>query len=453
MSAAVKRFDYLVIGAGSGGIASARRAAEFGVKVGIVESGRLGGTCVNVGCVPKKVMYSTAMMMEALHDMPEYGFDVKLNKFDWSIIKKSRDAYIKRLNGIYDSNLQKSKVEVIQGHAKFIGDRTVVVNGLKYYGEHVMVATGGMPIFPSIPGVEHSISSDGFFELEELPRKVVVAGAGYIAVELASILHVLGSDTTMVIRGEKVLRTFDALISTAVTEELENMKMKIQKKDQVVSIEKGPGDGKLTVTTKSGVKIPDVDVMIFAIGRSPNSNIGLEKLGVELHTDGSIKVDEYQNTKVPNLYALGDVCGRALLTPVAIAAGRRLAHRLFDNKPNLKLNYENIPTVLFSHPPVGTVGLTEDEAAAKYGQDTLKVYKSTFVPMYHAVTARKVKCHMKLICQGPQEKVVGLHIVGQGADEMLQGFAVAITMGATKDDLDNCVAIHPTVSEELVTMR
>ncbi|XP_077987932.1 glutathione reductase, mitochondrial-like [Glandiceps talaboti] len=452
MASAPKTFDYLVIGGGSGGIASARRAAEFGTKVALIEHGRLGGTCVNVGCVPKKVMFNAAMHSEMLHDHKDYGFTVTGDvKFDWNTIKTSRDSYIKRLNGIYGANLEKSKVEFINGHAAFTEDKCVEVNGEKYTAPHIMIATGGKPVVPNVPGSEYGITSDGFFELEDLPKKCVVIGAGYIAVELAGILNALGTDVSLCIRYDRALRTFDSMISESVTDGMEANGIKVCKRTSVNSVSR-QDDGKLTLDTTTGAK-NDVDCLIWAIGRVPNADIGLDKVGVKVDKGNNIVVDEYQNTSTEGIYALGDVCGRALLTPVAIAAGRRLSHRLFDNKTNLKLDYSNIPTVVFSHPPIGTIGMTEAEAEAKYGKDNLKIYKSAFVPLYHSVTERKPKTAMKLICAGPEEKIVGLHMQGTGCDEMLQGFSVAIKMGATKADFDNTVAIHPTSSEELVTMR
>ncbi|CAL1542980.1 unnamed protein product [Lymnaea stagnalis] len=452
MAPIVKKFDYLVIGGGSGGLASARRAAEFGIKAAIIEEGRWGGTCVNVGCVPKKVMYNTALHAEFLHDHKGYGFDVDIKAFDWRRIKKSRDDYIKRLNGIYESNLEKSQVEKIEGHGILTSDKTVEVNGQKYEADHILIATGGRPIVPNIPGAEYGITSDGFFELEDLPKKVVVVGAGYIAVELAGIFGALGVDTSILIRFDQVLRTFDSMISKNVTDNLESGGVKVIKQSVVSEVTK-EGDGTLTIQTNNE-KISNVDCLLWAIGRLPNSdNLGLDSAGVNVDKHNNIEVDEFQNTSVKGIYALGDVCGKALLTPVAIAAGRRLAHRLFDGQTDLRLDYTNIPTVVFSHPPVGTIGLTEAEAESKYGREKLKIYTSNFVPMYYAVLEKKVRCNMKLICVLPDEKVVGLHIVGQGCDEMLQGFGVAIKMGATKAQFDECVAIHPTSSEELVTMR
>ncbi|KAI6191440.1 Glutathione reductase [Aphelenchoides bicaudatus] len=451
---AVKEFDYLVIGGGSGGIASARRAREFNVSVGLIEFTRLGGTCVNVGCVPKKIMYNTALHAEFIRDHADYGFDVKVNNFDWSVIQKSRDEYIRRLNGIYENNLKGSNVELIRGRASFAEDGSVLVDGVKYKGKHTLIAVGGYPHIPKdeVPGAELGTDSDGFFEFKELPKKTVVVGAGYIAVELAGVLAELGSETHLLIRYDHVLRTFDHTLSETLTEVIDKGQIHLHKQTKVEKVEKD-AQGNLTVYTNHG-KIEGVSKLIWSIGRYPSTpSLNLDKVGVQVDKQGHIKVDEYQNTTTPNIYALGDVCGNFLLTPVAIAAGRRLSHRLFNGESNNRLSYENIPTVVFSHPPIGTVGLTEHEAIEKYGKDKLTIYRSKFNPMYFAVTKHKEPTVMKLICAGPEETVVGLHIIGQGADEMLQGFGVAVKMGATKKQFDECVAIHPTSSEELVTMR
>uniref|UniRef100_A0A8D2DJ05 Glutathione reductase, mitochondrial n=1 Tax=Sciurus vulgaris TaxID=55149 RepID=A0A8D2DJ05_SCIVU len=436
LPAAVASYDYLVIGGGSGGLASARRAAELGARAAVVESHKLGGTCVNVGCVPKKVMWNTAVHSEFMHDHVDYGFQSCESKFNWRVIKEKRDAYVSRLNTIYQNNLTKSHIEIIHGHAAFTCDPqpTVEVNGKKYTAPHILIATGGVPSLPhesQIPGASLGITSDGFFQLEELPHRSVIVGAGYIAVEIAGILSALGSKTSLMIRHDKVKevkRTSSGLEVSMITEV--------------------PGS-KCTLTT-----IPDVDCLLWAIGRDPNSRgLNLNNLGIQTDEKGHIIVDEFQNTNVKGVYAVGDVCGKALLTPVAIAAGRKLAHRLFECKEDSKLDYDNIPTVVFSHPPIGTVGLTEDEAVNKYGKENVKIYSTTFTPMYHAVTTRKTKCVMKMVCANKEEKVVGIHMQGIGCDEMLQGFAVAVKMGATKADFDNTVAIHPTSSEELVTLR
>uniref|UniRef100_A0A5G2QDR8 Glutathione reductase, mitochondrial n=1 Tax=Sus scrofa TaxID=9823 RepID=A0A5G2QDR8_PIG len=429
-------FDYLVIGGGSGGLASARRAAELGARAAVVESHKLGGTCVNVGCVPKKVMWNTAVHSEFMHDHVDYGFQSCESKFNWRVIKEKRDAYVSRLNTIYQNNLTKSHIEIIHGHAAFTSDPqpTVEVNGKKYTAPHILIATGGVPSVPpesQIPGASLGITSDGFFQLEELPSRSVIVGAGYIAVEIAGILSALGSKTSLMIRHDKVKEV-----------------KKTSSGLELCMVTSVPGR-KPTFSTISGV-----DCLLWAIGRDPNSRgLNLSQLGIQTDDKGHIIVDEFQNTNVKGIYAVGDVCGRALLTPVAIAAGRKLAHRLFECKEDSKLDYDNIPTVVFSHPPIGTVGLTEDEAICKYGKENVKIYSTTFTPMYHAVTKRKTKCVMKMVCANKEEKVVGIHMQGIGCDEMLQGFAVAVKMGATKSDFDNTVAIHPTSSEELVTLR
>ncbi|KAI1727473.1 pyridine nucleotide-disulfide oxidoreductase domain-containing protein [Ditylenchus destructor] len=449
-----KEFDYLVIGGGSGGIASARRAREFGdVKVGLIETGRLGGTCVNVGCVPKKIMYNTALVSEFLRDAPDYGFDVEVKGFNWSKVKENRDAYIRRLNSIYETNLKASNVDLIRGYANFAAGGLVEVDGKFYKGKHTLIAVGGQPRVPKdIPGASLGTDSDGFFDINDLPKKTVVVGAGYIAVELAGVLGQLGSDTHLLIRYEHVLRTFDETLQRGLTEAIDRGPVNLHKKTEVKEVVRN-ADGTLKIKTTTG-EIDGVSKLIWAIGRDPSTQkLNLTSVGVQTHTDGHIKVDEYQNTTTSGIYALGDVCGKALLTPVAIAAGRRLSHRLFNKETYNRLNYENIPTVVFSHPPLGTVGFTEKEAIAKFGKEDLTIYSAKFNPMHYQMTQHKEPCIMKLICAGKEEKVVGLHILGQGADEMLQGFSVAVKMGATKKQFDETVAIHPTSSEELVTMR
>jgi len=427
----------------------------FGVRVGLIESGRLGGTCVNVGCVPKKIMFCASNLREEiLHDAEDFGLELTGSvSFDWTRLTQKREAYIERLNGIYQNNLNNSKVEVIHGKAKLIGEKKVAAEGSIYTADHILVAVGGRPLLPpDIPGADLGITSDGFFQLETRPERVVVVGAGYIAVEMAQIFAGLGSHTTLCIRGSTVLRNFDSLISEAVTREVEESGVKIKRNVQVEKVERA-SDG-ILVQLNTGEKLPTTDVLLWAVGRAPNTDtLGCQDISLNLDKAGHILVDDYQNTNIPGLYALGDVAGKALLTPVAIAAGRRLAHRLFDNKKDLKLDYNNIPTVVFSHPPIGTIGLTEKEAKEKFGEETLSIYETKFTPLYHSMTRRKPQTVMKLVCAGQDEKVVGLHMMGRGCDEMLQGFGVAFKMGATKADFDNCVAIHPTSSEEFVTMR
>ncbi|KFP25633.1 hypothetical protein N325_08797, partial [Colius striatus] len=421
---------------------------------------------VNVGCVPKKVMWNAAVHAEFVHDHADYGFEAPDVRFNWRTIKEKRDAYVRRLNDIYENNLKKANIDIIRGYGKFTADPepTIEVEGKKYTAPHILIATGGRPAVPpdsKIPGASLGMTSDGFFDLEELPRRSIIIGAGYIAVEMAGILSTLGSKTSLLIRQDKVLRTFDSMISTNCTQELENTGVDVWKHTQVKRVTKSPS-GLLDVTVTSSVPghkpaegvIQDVDCLLWAVGREPNTEgLCLDRVGVQVDARGHVVVDEYQNTTRRGVYAVGDVCGRALLTPVAIAAARRLAHRLFEGKQDSRLDYHNIPTVVFSHPPIGTVGLTEDEAVAAHGRENVKIYSTSFTPLYHAVTQRKVKCVMKLVCAGKEEKVVGLHMQGLGCDEMLQGFAVAVKMGATKADLDNTVAIHPTSAEELVTLR
>ncbi|EJD53022.1 glutathione-disulfide reductase [Auricularia subglabra TFB-10046 SS5] len=455
------KYDWVVIGGGSGGVASARRAASYGKKVALIEgTPNLGGTCVNVGCVPKKIMWYAADIAERLKAAKSYGQGVESPKFDWETFKPKRDAYIRNLNGIYERNLGKENVEFHQGWAELVDANTVRVSppGAAAYelpADRILIATGGRPTIPDLPGADLGINSDGFFELASQPSRVAVVGAGYIAVELAGIFNALGSETHLLIRHERVLRTFDPSIQDVLTPWMEHTGVKIHKKTNIERVE-GTKGGPLTIHTKDG-KTVEVDCLVWAIGRHPNlENLGLDKVGVKTGDHG-IVVDEYQNTNVPSITAVGDVCGKALLTPVAIAAGRRLANRLFGPTQfkNQKLSYENIPTVVFSHPTVGTIGLTEPEAEEKYGKDKLKIYKSSFRAMYFAMLPEEHKepTMYKLICAGPEEKVVGLHIIGLGSDEITQGFGVAIKMGATKADFDECVAIHPTYALKLVTLR
>ncbi|KAJ3240709.1 hypothetical protein HDU81_002900 [Chytriomyces hyalinus] len=464
--AAAKAYDYLVIGGGSGGIASARRAAMHGAKVAVIENNRWGGTCVNVGCVPKKIMWSAGSMAEMLHEAKGYGFDVTNNGFNWEKLKAKRDAYIVRLNNIYTTNLGKDKIDLINGTAKFTDSKTVEVDGTSYTGKHILIAVGGRAWIPNIPGAkEFGMTSDGFFELNYLPKKVAVAGAGYIAVELAGIFHALGSDVTLIIRHEQFLRPFDDIIRDNIMDFYAKSGIKIVTCSSATKVEnKGTDLQKnlsITYAKKSGGAVSTevldgFEELIWAVGREANTeSLNLTAAGVALQPNGFIKVDEFQNTSQEGIHALGDVCGVAQLTPVAIAAGRQLSERLFNGKTNAKLDYTNIPSVIFSHPTAGSVGLTEQEARAKYPD--VKIYKTKFVQMHYAMTENygehKPPTAYKIVCAGPNEKVVGLHLVGKASDEILQGFAVAVKMGATKADFDSTVAIHPVAAEEIVTMR
>jgi glutathione reductase (NADPH) len=447
------QYDLIVIGGGSGGLAAAKRAAEYGARVVLVESGRLGGACVNVGCVPKKVMWNAADLAAGLQDAPEYGFRLTSDGHDWPVMKKKRDAYVLRLNGIHESLLSKYKVELVRGHGRILDAHTVLAADRKLHAKHIIVATGSRPLVPAIPGAELGITSDGFFDLEDRPQRVAVVGSGYIAIEVTGILAGLGAKTTLVLRRESCLKGFDTMIGQATMKVFRDGGVEVATSAWPESLARN-ADGALVLTARDGRRLQPFDTVIWAIGRGPVSeDLGLEHAGVKLDSCGYITTDKYQVTSAENIYAIGDITGREQLTPVAIAAGRRLSDRVFGGMTDRYLDYANIPTVVFGHPPIGTVGMTEAAARDEYGDDAVTVFTSSFVPMYYAMTAVKPRCDMKLVTVGPEQRVVGVHIVGDGADEMLQGFAVAVRMGATKKDFDDTVAIHPTVAEELVTMR
>lgn len=441
--------DLIVIGGGSGGLACAQRAAEYGARVLLAESHRLGGTCVNVGCVPKKVMWNAAQISHAIHDAGEYGFGVSFQGLDWPQLKRKRDAYVVRLNDIYAQNLAKRSVEWRHAPAMFESAQQVRVGDEIFSAPKIVVASGGHPVVPDLPGAELGLTSDGFFELDSQPKRVAIVGGGYVAVELAGVFAALGSDVSLVVRGERLLREFDAMLGEALAKAMGDEGIQVLTGATPAAVHGSPR----TLQLKDGRELGPFDVVIWAIGRKPQTaSLALEKAGIALDAHGAIAVDAFQATEVPGIFAIGDVTGRAQLTPVAIAAGRRLSDREFGGMSGRRLDYENIPTVIFSHPPIGTVGLSEHDARRAFG-DAVRVYTTSFVPMYHALTTRKVRASMKLVTVGAAEKIVGLHVIGAGADEMLQGFAVAVHMGATKKQFDDTVAIHPTSSEELVTMR
>ncbi|MDO4626319.1 MAG: glutathione-disulfide reductase [Pasteurellaceae bacterium] len=454
-----KHYDYIAIGGGSGGIASINRAASYGKKCAIIEAKYLGGTCVNVGCVPKKVMWYGAQIAEAIKSYaPDYGFNLELKDFDYTKLVASRNAYIDRIHQSYDNVLAKNNVDVIRGFAQFIDEKNLEVK-LNYGGieqisaDHILISTGGRPSRPNINGAEYGIDSDGLFELNHLPKRVAVVGAGYIAVEIAGVFNSLGAETHLFVRKHAPLRNFDPLIVDTLVEVMQQDGIQLHTQAIPQQVIKN-ADGSLTLKLEDG-REQNVDCLVWAIGREPTTDkIRLDAAGVKTNERGFVKVDKYQNTNVNGIYAVGDIIeGGIELTPVAVAAGRRLSERLFNNKPNEHLDYNLVPTVVFTHPPIGTIGLTEPQAIEQYGADNVKVYKSSFTPMYSAVTQHRQPCRMKLVCVGKEEKIVGLHGIGFGVDEMIQGFAVAIKMGANKADFDNTVAIHPTGSEEFVTMR
>lgn len=448
-----EQWDLVVIGGGSGGLAAAQRAAEYGARAVLIESGRLGGTCVNVGCVPKKIMWNAADLGAALHDADDYGFRLAEPGHDWQRLKTRRDAYVARLNHIYAANLAKRHVELIHGRARFIDAHSVSAAGRTLHAPSIIIATGGRPQLPDIPGAELAITSDGFFELEKLPPRVAVVGGGYIGVELSGIFAALGAQTTLIVRRASVLRGFDPMIGETTLTMLGEAGVTVLTGASPQALRQGAG-GTRIIELADARTIGPRDCVLWAAGRQALvEGLGLEQAAVRLDDAGFIATDLYQATSAAGVYAVGDVTGRAQLTPVAIAAGRRLADRLFGGKADRHLDYENIPTVIFGRPTIGTVGLAEPAARARFGHDAVKVYRSSFVPLYHAVTGSKPRTEMKLVTAGPEERIVGLHVVGPGADEMLQGFAVAVRMGATKRDFDDTVAIHPTSAEELVTMR
>ncbi|MCD5001379.1 glutathione-disulfide reductase [Enterococcus saccharolyticus] len=447
----MKTFDYIVIGGGSGGIASANRAGMHGAKVLLIEGNELGGTCVNVGCVPKKVMWQASEMLEMIQrDAASYGIYAQVDNFNFTELVDKREKYIEFLHGAYQRGLDSNKVEVIKGYAQFVDNHTVEVAGEKFTAPNILIATGGQPSSLAIPGGEYAIDSNGFFELTEAPTHMIVLGAGYIAAEIAGVVHGLGTKVSWAFRKERPLRSFDHMLSDNLVEIYQEAGINTYANYVPAKIEKHGNE--YTVTFENGETLTS-DCVLFAGGRTPNvAKLGLDKTDVTLNEAGFVQVDKFQNTTAQGIYAVGDVIGKIELTPVAIAAGRRLSERLFNGKTELYLDYNLVPTVVFTHPPIATIGLSEEEAIATYGDD-VKVYRSRFTPMYFALNDYRQKCEMKLICLGKEEKIIGLHGIGIGVDEMLQGFAVAIKMGATKADFDDTVAIHPTGAEEFVTMR
>ncbi|KAF2163516.1 hypothetical protein M409DRAFT_68441 [Zasmidium cellare ATCC 36951] len=465
-----KDCDYLVIGGGSGGLASARRASKlYGAKTIIVEAKRLGGTCVNVGCVPKKVTWHAASIRETLKDAKNYGFSLEETKsFDWQSFVAKRSALVKRLNTIHEEHLKEDEVEYLHGVASFKDSQTVEVTlegsltRVLVKAKHILIAVGGRPSIPGdVEGSELGITSDGFFELERQPRKVAIVGAGYIAVELAGMFNALGTETHMFIRHDRFLRTFDPMIQEQLMAEYQRHGIVVHKQSSQAKVEDiGSGWKRLHYKDQDGEAADDFDCILWAIGRTTElGRLSLDVTNVKLDGKSRIKTDKYQNTNIEHIKAIGDGCDRGFeLTPVAIAAGRRLADRLFggDAQIDAHLEYDSIPSVVFSHPEIGSIGLTEPAARKQYGDSNIKVYNTKFNSLYYSVFDDRedaVPCSYKLICAGQDQKVVGLHIIGPGSSEMLQGFGVAIKMGATKADFDRCVAIHPTNAEELVTLK
>ncbi len=443
-------FDLIAIGGGSGGLAVAETAAEFGKRVAVIEAGELGGTCVNNGCVPKKVMWYAAQIAHAVDDAPAFGIPAKRGTTDWQRLVGDREGYIDNIRGYWNGYVADSGIEHIRGYARFVDAHTVAVGDEHFSADHIVIATGGQPIVPPIRGAELGITSDGFFQLDALPERVAIIGGGYIGVELAGVLRALGSQVRLIALEERVLEAFDPMVSDVLMTQMQAQGIALHLGYTVAGLAKTAAG--IAVDASDGRRLDGFDCVIWAVGRKPNTaSLNLAVTGVDVRSNGIVPTDEYQNTNVPGIYAIGDITGRTPLTPVAIAAGRRLAMRLFGQQTEAKVDYDNIPSVVFAHPPVATVGLTEPQARARGGQ--VSVYETRFTPMRHSLGGHGGETAMKLVCTGSEQRVVGIHIIGDNADEMLQGFAVAVKMGATKADFDNTIAIHPTSAEELVTLR
>jgi glutathione reductase (NADPH) len=446
-------FDLFVIGGGSGGIASARRAAEYGAKVGLAEFDRLGGTCVNRGCIPKKLMVYASHFQDIFKESEGFGWSPIQSSFDWKKLSDAIDGELDRLNRIYKRMLDNSRVELFRNYARFLNSHTLEIGEKKVTADKILIAVGGHPIKPNIPGMEHTIVSDNMFLLKEQPKRIVIIGAGYIGVEFACIMNGLGSQVTQIIRGDKILRGFDDDIRINVQEAMEKHGIRIINNSTIASIEKTE-DG-LKVFLEGGdtnsVAIADA-IGLAATGRIPNlEKLGLENTSVETKK-GAIAVDRYNQTSCENIYAIGDCTDRINLTPVAINEGRAFSDTHFGGKSRL-MSYDNIPSAVFSTPEAATVGLIEAAAKEKYGEEGIKIYRSRFRPTYHTLTGQDEKTLMKLIVERATDRVIGAHMVGESAAEIIQGVAIAVKMGATKADFDATVAIHPTSAEEFVTMR
>lgn len=442
-------YDLFVIGGGSGGVRAARVASSLGARVALAEGQQLGGTCVNVGCIPKKLFSYGAHYSNDFADAKAYGWQIDTQPtLNWQILKENKDKEILRLNGIYQNLLTNAGVETITGFASFVDSHTVQVGERRFSAKKILIATGGEPFIPDFPGSEYAISSNEAFALEKLPKSICIVGAGYIAVEFAGIMAGLGVKTTLIHRGDKLLKEFDSELGEHLARELQHY-ADLALNTQILSIERRD-DGQLQCQLNTGAML-ETECVLYATGRTPNvKGLGLEQIGVSLNAKGAIVVDDEFTTSIPNIYAVGDVIDRMALTPVALAEGQILVHRLFG-KDSKTMNYDNIPTAVFSHPNIGTVGLDEDSARKQFG--TIKVFKSHFKALKHTLTDSKEKTFMKLIVDAATDKVVGVHMIGTDAGEIIQGIAIAIKSGATKQDFDNTIGIHPTSAEEFVTMR
>ncbi|WP_367670728.1 glutathione-disulfide reductase [Sodalis-like secondary symbiont of Drepanosiphum platanoidis] len=448
-----KHYNYVVIGAGSGGIASINRASIYNKKCAIIEAKNIGGTCVNLGCVPKKIMWYAAQISDVFNKYSnDYGFFIKKKSFNWSVLIKNRDIYIKKINKHYKKIFYKNKIKIIKGFAKFFNSNTLIINNKKITSDHILISTGSKPKKINIPGSQYGINSDDFFKLKSLPKNIAIVGAGYIAIEIANLLNKLGVKVLLFIRNKKPLKKFDSSIVDVLVNTMINEGISLFTNSKPKEVIKN-SDNTFTLILKNNKKFK-IDKILWAIGRSPmTKNLNLNKIGIKTNKNGYIYVDKFQNTSISNIYALGDNTKSIALTPVAISSGRILSERLFNNNKNAYLNYKLIPTVIFSDPPIGSIGLTEKNAIIKYGKKLIKIYKSSFISMYTSITKNKQLSFFKLICYGKEEKIIGLHGIGYGMDEILQGFSVAIKMGAKKKDFNKTMPIHPTSSEEFITMK
>ncbi|WP_407714743.1 glutathione-disulfide reductase [Comamonas testosteroni] len=442
-------YDFLVIGGGSGGVRASRVAAGLGARVAVVEAAQLGGTCVNVGCIPKKLLSHAAHFSQLAEEARGFGWHLEQPRFDWPALIANKDREIERLNGVYGRMLAGAGVAVIHGRAKLSGPHSVQVNGQTLHARHILIATGGTPSLPDIPGIEHAITSNEAFHLPQLPRRVVVVGGGYIAVEFASIFNGLGAETTLLHRRQQLLRGFDADLGLHLGQEMAQLGVNFRWEDEIQAIDK-QADG-LHLQLKSGEQLV-VDCVMYATGRVPLiEGLGLEAAGVKVNDQGAIEVDQHFCSNVPSIHAVGDVVDRMALTPVALAEGSVVAHRLFGQGDKSAPDYELVPTAVFSHPQVGTVGLSEEAARVRFG--AVQVFQSSFRPLTNRMGAEPENVFLKLIVSKADQRVRGVHMVGEGAGELMQGFAVALQCGATKQQFDATIGIHPTVAEELVTMR
>ncbi|RKH69846.1 glutathione-disulfide reductase [Corallococcus interemptor] len=442
-------FDLFTLGAGSGGVAASRRAGSSGAKVAICEEGRVGGTCVLRGCVPKKLLVYAAHYRYDFEDAAGYGWTAGGPALDWKKLQAVKAKELDRLTGIYGRLLRDAGVTLVEGRGRVVDAHTVEVAGKRYTAERILVATGGRPYLPEVTGIEHALTSEQALELPALPRRVAVVGGGYIGVEFAGIFTALGAKVTMLIRGDTVLRGFDNDIRAALTQEMRKKGVDIRPETFVQDIEKRE-DGTLSLLTRMGETL-EVDAVLYSTGRVPNTQgLGLEEAGVKLNERGAVMVDAQSRSSVESIYAVGDVTDRLNLTPVAIAEGRAMVETLYRNNP-VTMDHENVPSAVFSQPPVGTVGLTEREAMERYGK--VDVYVSSFRPMKHTLTGRDERSMMKVVVERGTERVLGFHMVGADAPEIIQGLAVALKCGVTKKQLDATVGIHPTAAEEFVTLR